>query len=101
MWVFLIFLLNTIFMVIIAIREVRRPAKALNWIVFILVLPLIVFGFYLSTTNPSRIRRERLTSSDNKSVTLPESFSHTASVISNSLHPLTVHGLQVGQVQVL
>jgi cardiolipin synthase len=101
MWVFLIFLLNTIFMVIIAIREVRRPAKALNWIVISLVLPLIGFVFYLSTTNPSRIRRERLTSSDNKSVTLPESFSHTASVISNSLHPLTVHGLQVGQVQVL
>jgi cardiolipin synthase len=101
MWIFLIFLLNTIFMMIIAIREVRRPAKALNWLVISLVLPVIGFGLYLSTTNPRSIRRERLTSSDNKSVTLPESFSHTASVIANSLRPLTVHGLQVGQVQVL
>lgn len=101
LWIILIFLLNTIFMIIIAIREVRRPAKALNWLAISLVLPIIGFILYLSTTNPRRINRERLTSSDNKSPALPESFSHTAAIIAQSLQHFSVHGIKAAQVQVL
>lgn len=57
--------------------------------------------FYLSTSNPVRIRRERLTSPPNKSDTLPDSFSRSASVIAHALQHMDVRGLQVGQEQVL
>lgn len=100
-WIFLLYLFNTILMIILAIREVRRPAKALNWLVFCLVLPIIGFGLYLSTTNPMRIRRKRLTPSNNELDLLPDSFSHSATVIANSLHPLTVGGLRTARVEVL
>jgi cardiolipin synthase len=101
MWILGLYLLNTVFMLIVAIREVRKPAKALNWLAIGLVLPVIGFGFYLITSNPVRIRRERLTSPHNKSDTLPDSFSRSASVIAHALRHLTVHGLRTGQVQVL
>nr|WP_236692866.1 phospholipase D-like domain-containing protein [Aneurinibacillus tyrosinisolvens] len=102
MWILGLYLLNTFFMLIVAIREVRRPAKALNWLVICLILPVIGFGLYLSTTNPVHIRRrERLTSPHNESDTLPDSFSRSASVIAHALRHLTVHGLRTGQVQVL
>ncbi|MFC3884970.1 phospholipase D-like domain-containing protein [Bacillus songklensis] len=100
-WILWLYLFNTFFMLIIAIREVRRPAKALNWLAIGLVLPIIGFGLYLSTSNPVRVRRERLTSPDNESDTLPDSFSHSASVIAHALRHLTVHGLRAGRVQVL
>ncbi|MCK9905703.1 PLDc N-terminal domain-containing protein, partial [Frankia sp. Cpl3] len=94
-------MINALFMVIVAIREVRRPAKALNWLTIGLILPVIGFGLYLSTTNPVRMRRERLTSPHNESDTLPDSYSRSASVIAHALRHLTVHGLRTGRVQVL
>jgi cardiolipin synthase len=101
MWLLWLYLINMIFMLIVAIREVRRPAKALNWLTICLILPVIGFGIYLSTINPVRIRRERLTSPHNKSDTLPDSFSHTASMIAHALRHFTVHGLRTGRVQIL
>lgn len=92
-WIFYLYLLNTFFMLFIAICEVRRPVKALNWLVIFLIFPVIGFVFYLSTSNPVRIRRERLTSPPNKSDTLPDSFSRSASVIAHALQHLAVHGL--------
>ena len=83
-------LVNTVFMLIVAVREVRRPAKALNWLVLGLILPIIGFVFYLMTLNPVRIPRKRLTSSQNESDTLPDSFSHAASDIAHSLRHLTI-----------
>lgn len=62
MWILGLYILNTVFMLIVAVREVRRPAKALNWLVIGLIFPIIGFGFYLITSNPVRIRQERLTS---------------------------------------
>ncbi|GEN33503.1 phospholipase D-like domain-containing protein [Aneurinibacillus danicus] len=100
-WILWLYLFNTFFMLIVAIREVRRPAKALNWLTICLILPVIGFGLYLSTSNPVRIRRERLTSPHNESDTLPNSFSRSASVIAHALRHLTVHGLRAGRVQVL
>jgi cardiolipin synthase len=100
-WIRWLFLLNTFFMLIIAIREVRRPSNALNWLTICLILPVIGFGLYLSTTNPVRIRRERLTSPHNQSETLPDSFSRSAMDVANALRHLTVHGLRTGGVQVL
>ncbi|MGZ4160031.1 MAG: PLDc N-terminal domain-containing protein, partial [Neobacillus sp.] len=41
-------------MIIMAIREVRRPAVALNWITISFILPLIGFVLYLITSNPVR-----------------------------------------------
>jgi cardiolipin synthase A/B len=100
-WILWLYLINTLFMLIVAIREVRRPAKALNWLTIGLILPVIGFGLYLSTSNPVRIRRKRLTSPHNESDTLPDSFSHSASVIAHALRHLTVHGLRTSRVQVL
>ncbi len=88
-------------MLFIAIWEVRRPAKALNWITIVLIFPLIGFWLYLSTSNPKRIHRKRLTSSHNESYKLPDTYSHSASVIADALRNFTVHGLRFGQVQVL
>nr|WP_231705763.1 phospholipase D-like domain-containing protein [Effusibacillus lacus] len=101
MWILWLYLLNTFFMLIVAFREVRRPAKALNWLTICLILPVIGFGLYLITSNPVRIRRERLISPNNKSDTLPDSFSRSASIIANALRHLTVLGLRAGRVQVL
>ena len=88
-------------MLFIAIWEVRRPAKALNWITIALVLPIIGFWLYLSTSNPKLIHRKRLTSSHNESDKLPDTYSDSASVIADALRNFTVHGLRVGKVQVL
>ncbi|MCQ6563490.1 phospholipase D-like domain-containing protein [Paenibacillus mendelii] len=101
LWIIWLYLINTLLMLIIAIREVRRPAKALNWLAICLVFPVIGFVFYLSITNPMRISRERLTSPQNESDTLPDSFSRSASVIAHSLRHLSVYGLRTGRVQVL
>ena len=88
-------------MLFIAIWEVRRPAKALNWIIIVLVLPVIGFWLYLSISNPKLIHRKRLTSSHNESDKLPDIYSDSASIIADALRPFTVHGLRVGKVQVL
>ncbi|MDN4076070.1 phospholipase D-like domain-containing protein [Fictibacillus sp. CENA-BCM004] len=101
MWIFWLYIINTFFMLIVAIREVRRPAKALNWLVFCLILPIIGFGLYLSTTNPERIRRKRLTSEHHEEGKLPDSFSPSASLIAHALGKLSVHGLRAGKVQIL
>lgn len=101
MWILVLYLLNTVFMFIVAIREVRRPAKALNWLAIGLVLPVIGFGIYLITSNPVRVRRERLTSSQNESDMLPESFSRSAVVIAQSISLLSVNGLRACKVQPL
>jgi cardiolipin synthase len=100
-WILWLYLLNMFLMLTIAIREVRKPANALNWLTINLIFPFIGFGLYLSASHPVRIRRERLTSPHNKSDKLPDSFSRTASVIAHALRHLTVHGLRTGRVQVL
>jgi cardiolipin synthase len=96
-----LYLLNTVFMLIIAIREVRRPAKALNWLTVGLILPIIGFGLYIITSNPLRISRKRLNFLHNKSDKLPDSLSRSASVIAHALRHLTVKGLRAGRVQML
>ncbi|GGG14737.1 phospholipase D-like domain-containing protein [Paenibacillus abyssi] len=100
-WILGLYILNTIFMLIVALREVRRPAKALNWLAIGIIFPIIGFGLYLITSNPVRIRQERLASPKNDSDTLPDSFSRSASVIAQSLRHLTVQGLRIGNVQML
>ncbi|MFP7296946.1 phospholipase D-like domain-containing protein [Neobacillus niacini] len=100
-WIFYLYLLNTFFLLFIATWEVRRPAKALNWIVIVIVLPVIGFLLYLSISNPKLIQRKRLTSSHNESVKLPDTYSDSASKIANALRYFTVGGLRVGKVQVL
>src|SRR5690606_35538674 len=94
-------LLNTVFILYIAIWEVRRPSKALNWIVIALVLPIIGFLLYLSISNPNLIRRKRLIFSHNKSDKLPERYSDSASIIADALSNFSVGGLRTGKVQVL
>ncbi len=101
-WIIGLYLLNTVFMIIIAIREVRRPAVALNWITISFIFPVISFGLYLVTSNPIRMnRRTRQTSTLNKLDMLPDSFGRSAQVIAQALKHLTVDGLRTGQVQVL
>lgn len=100
-WIFLLYLINTFLMLIIAVLEVRKSAKSLYWLTVGLILPVIGFVIYLSSSNPVRIRRERLTSPSNESDTLPASFSYSTSVIANSLRNLSVHGLRRGRVQAL
>lgn len=46
-------------MIIMAIREVRRPAVALNWITISFIFPVIGFGLYLITSNPIRKKRRK------------------------------------------
>jgi cardiolipin synthase len=101
MWIFWLYILNAVFMLIVAIREVRRPAKALNWLAISLILPVIGFVLYIIIANPVRIRSERLTSPHNESDPLPYSFSPSSSIIAKSLSQLTVHGLRRGRVQIL
>jgi cardiolipin synthase len=96
-----LYIINAVFMLIVAIREVRRPAKALNWLAIGLILPVISFVFYLIIANPVRIRSDRLTSPHNKSDPLPDSFSASSSIIAKSLNQLTLHGLRRGRVQIL
>jgi cardiolipin synthase len=100
-WILWLYLINTLLMLIVAFREVRRPAKALNLLAICLVFPVIGFIFYLNITNPIRISRERLTSPHNVSDSLPDSFSRSASVIAHSLRHFSLYGLRAGQVQVL
>ncbi|EPD0733669.1 PLDc N-terminal domain-containing protein, partial [Shigella flexneri] len=99
-WIFYLYLLNMFFILFIAIWEVRRPAKALNWIIIVLLLPVIGFLLYLSVSNPKFIHRKRLNSSKNESNKLPETFGDSASVIADALRHFTVNGLRMGQVQV-
>jgi cardiolipin synthase len=101
MWILGLYILNAVCMLVLAIREVRKPAKALNWLAIGLILPVIGFVVYLIIANPVRIRRERLTSSHNDSDPLPDSFSRTSSIIAQSVRQLTVHGLNEGHVQIL
>nr|WP_201318811.1 phospholipase D-like domain-containing protein [Paenibacillus sp. EPM92] len=96
-----LYLINTLLMLIVAVREARKPAKALFWLTISLIIPVIGFGLYLCTSNPVRIRGERLTSPHNETDTLPGSFSRSASAIAHALRHLTVHGLRTGRVQVL
>ena len=101
-WIYRLFLFNTIFMLIIAIREVRRPAVALNWLTINFIFPVIGFIFYLITSNPLRInRRRRLTSPHKQQDTLTNSFGRSARVIAQALNHLTVDGIRDGQVQLL
>lgn len=101
MWILWLYLSNTVLMLIIAICEVRRPVKALNWLTINLILPVIGFVLYLFISNPVNLRSERLTSPRNESDALPDSFSRSASVIAHALRHLAVHGLRTGKVQVL
>src|ERR1700730_14329912 len=103
MWILWLYLINTFFMLIVAIREVRRPSKALTLITIGLILPVIGrLGLHLCTSNPKGMRKkERLTSPHNESGRLPESFSRTALVISHALRHFTVRGLRTSRVQIL
>jgi hypothetical protein len=101
-WIFGLYLLNTGFMIIMAIREVRRPAVALNWIAISLIFPVIGFGLYLITSNPIRMNGgQKPASTSNKSEKLPDSYSHSAKVIAQALNHMSVGGLRSGQIQVL
>ncbi|WP_261133772.1 phospholipase D-like domain-containing protein [Bacillus sp. Marseille-Q3570] len=100
-WILGLCLVNMLFMLIIAIREVRRPSKALNWLALSLILPFIAFGLYLSSANPLGIRRKRLTSDVNESTNLPDSFNRSASVIADALNQFSIHGLRASRVQIL
>jgi phosphatidylserine/phosphatidylglycerophosphate/cardiolipin synthase-like enzyme len=101
-WIIGLYLLNTVFMIIMAIREVRRPTVALNWITISFKLPLIGFVLYLMTSNPVRFnRRKRLTSTHNESDSLPDTFGGSAQGIAQALKHLTVNRIRAGQVQVL
>lgn len=88
-------------MLIIAIREVRRPAQALFWITINLILPIIGFGLYLTSLKMVRNDQERLISSHNESDTLPETFSRSTSLIAHALCNFAVQGLRKSRVQVL
>ena len=89
-------------MIIMAIREVRRPAVALNWMTISLIFPVIGFGLYLITSNPVRMNgRIKWTSASKESDTLPDSFGNSAQVIAQALNHLTVGKIRSGQVQVL
>ncbi|MGC6588860.1 PLDc N-terminal domain-containing protein [Paenibacillus sp. Dod16] len=70
-WIAGLWLVNTALLIIIAVREVRRPAKALTWISVGLVLPIIGFVCYLFVTNPVQMRRDKLVSSHNSPISLP------------------------------
>ncbi|NOU72824.1 cardiolipin synthase [Paenibacillus sp. LMG 31458] len=96
-----LYVLNTIFMLIVAIREVRRPEKALNWLAIGLIFPVLGFVIYRIIANPIHFRKERLTSPNNVSDPLPDSFSPASSIIAQSVSQLTVHGLRSGRVQLL
>lgn len=96
-----LYLFNTLLLMIVAIREVRRPANALNWLMICLLLPILGFGLYWATSNPIPFRRERLTSAHHESDALPGSFSRSAAVICYALRHLTVGGLRKARVQLL
>jgi cardiolipin synthase A/B len=100
-WIVGLYLLNTFFMLVVLIREVRRPVRALTWLTVGHVLPVIGFGLYLIASSPVRIKQAIPTSPNNGSDTLPDSFSRSASVIAQALRKLTVNGLRSARVQVL
>src|SRR5690606_489545 len=100
-WIAGLWLVNTVLLIIIALREVRRPAKALTWISVGLVLPIIGFVCYLFVTNPVQMRRDQLVSSHNNPISLPTEYGHSTFVIARALQPLSVSGLRTGSVQIL
>ena len=101
-WIFGLYLLNTVFMIIMAVREVRRPAVALNWITISFIFPVIGFGLYLITSNPIRMNRNKKPAFIySESDMLSDSYGNSALQIAKALKHLTGSGLKSGQVQVL
>lgn len=58
-WLAALYLVNTLLLIAVAIREVNRPVRALLWVVIGLVLPLVGFFGYLILTRPLRTQRQR------------------------------------------
>jgi len=100
-WILWLYFINTVLILFIAIREARKPAKALFWLTLSLVLPVLAFVVYLLISNPLDIPREKLKLSSPMSNKLPDLFSHSTLAIAQTLQPFSVHGLQNGRVQVL
>ncbi|WP_373233398.1 phospholipase D-like domain-containing protein [Cohnella sp.] len=100
-WIAGLWIVNTALLLIIAVREVRRPAKALTWMTVGLVFPMIGFVCYLFVTNPVQMRRDKLVSSHQNPIVLPPLCGHSAAVIARSLQPLSVSSLRTGSVQIL
>lgn len=58
MWLGAVYLVNTFLLMAIAVQEVKRPGRALVWIVLDLLLPLLGFVAYLVLSRPLKIRRQ-------------------------------------------
>lgn len=100
-WLGWIYLINTFLLIFIAVREVRRPITALTWLTISLIVPIIGFLIYLSSSRPFRLNEVKRSSVTDETESLPEKFSRAAITIARSLNKITVNGLRKGKVQLL
>lgn len=104
-WISALYTLNTICLLVIAIREVRHSPNAVMWLTINMLLPFVGFAVYLIITQTLRKKRRaaiRLKSDEPmKTVSLPSGFGHSASIIVAALRQLSVGELRKGRVQVL
>jgi cardiolipin synthase len=99
-WLGWLYLFNVLLMIIIAIREVRRPVTALTWLMVSLIIPIIGFMIYLSTSRPMQMKEIKQRSAID-SDPLPATFSQTAITIAHSLRQISVNGLKKSKVRLL
>lgn len=99
-WLCAVFAMNTVLLVIIALREARRSPEAVLWLTVSAVLPLLGFVVYIILTQRVKTKRAKLMNDSNNKV-LPSSYGKSAAVISAALRRLSVGGLKQGRVQIL
>lgn len=104
-WISAGYVLNTIFLLVIAVRESRHATNGVMWLTIGLVLPIIGFAVYAIVTQTLRKKRRATMQLKSKKQTLastfPTGFGHSTSVIMSALRQLSVGGLRKGRVQVL
>lgn len=100
-WLLLFYITNTVGLMIVAVREVKRPVQAVMWLVICLIFPIVGFCVYLITSQPPRIRRETCVQRYTGSEEAAQTFGPSATGIFNSLKRVTGVGIASTRVQVL
>jgi cardiolipin synthase A/B len=100
-WLILLYVINSIGLIFIAIREVHRPSQALTWVVVGVVLPIIGPVIYFIMARPLRVNRKRIALEANSASSLPANVSPTASDIASAVSRITHVSPLRGEVQVL
>lgn len=95
----MLYVLNTIALVTLAVREVCRPIRALTWIAIGLLLPILGFILYWALSRPLPIRRQTMRPANHRHP-LP-SGSRVATTLASAMERMTGASPVPGAVQIL